>query len=199
MKKRNFLFFIVATLSFLLFTSWSYAVNVDSCQPINASGIYTLINNLVSSNGNDCIVINSNDVLLDLRGFYIGNATNDGRAAINITSVSSNVTVMNGYVNFSAEGISLRSATGVNITNVTAFNNSEAGIVITHAVNSIINNVTAYNNQFGIIIDSNGTGVNITNSIAFNNNITFNIAYNNTYAGISLKNAYGNNVSYNFV
>ena len=76
-------FIIVLVLTLVLFSllvkgiSASTPGNINSCQELNESGVYTLTRNLEASNVNltGCFNITTSNVTLDCAGYYIKNIT----------------------------------------------------------------------------------------------------------------------------
>ena len=86
--------FILSLLAMIFLISFANADgNISACGLIDASGTYTLINNLVGE-GDSCINIDANDVIFDGNGYYIDGNETFGNLAIDITNVM-NVTIKN--------------------------------------------------------------------------------------------------------
>ena len=138
----------------LLILPLVYATNISSCTAITTSDFYTLNTSLVSSDGNNCIVISTNNIILNLNGFNVNNASNNNQAAIRVDSSTINVSIWNGTVNGSYFGIILRNSLTVEIRNITALNNSQAGIYINNSNSSqIITNRATNTTQYGFFVD----------------------------------------------
>ncbi|MBS3168279.1 right-handed parallel beta-helix repeat-containing protein [Candidatus Woesearchaeota archaeon] len=177
MKKR---FVLISLVLFLVpFVS---AIDVDNCQTISSTGDYVLTQNITSSEGDSCVVINSDDVMLDLAGFYIHNSTISGAGGIVVNgSVTTNITIMNGFINHTETGILVESngditAPFLNISNITINNtdndfNSIAGIDLRSRYVNV---------EFCTLIGTpNGAGIDTRTGY---HNITNNTMYSNQYA-----------------
>jgi parallel beta-helix repeat protein len=190
----------------------SFSVDVSSCQVINAGGIYTLNQSIVSGSsqpygvfGDTCIGINTSNVVLNCAGFTIDAGT---------SSMAEGV--------IAADSESLSSLNNITIANCTVTGNFSIGVKISNVENStVINNrvdsLTGVGGT-GFLLDSQNTGTMVTDNTAGNltgdgfdmsgasgfntligniahnssggfeidsdsNNLTNNIAYNNSNAG----------------
>ncbi|MEW6528918.1 MAG: NosD domain-containing protein, partial [Candidatus Micrarchaeota archaeon] len=151
-------------LSLLILVSVVFSVNISSCQNITASGNYTLINNLSSTD--TCINIIASNVILDCAGYSItGMNTSYG---INILNSSSQIKNCRVY-NYST-GIYIQSSSNNAITNNTANSNNGHGIVLVSSSsnNTLTNNMVENNSQYQIYI------------IGTNNNLIYNNIFNAT-------------------
>ena len=119
---------------------------------IDESGSYVLTGNLTGVAGEHGIVIAADGVTLDLNGFVLRGVT-DSLAAIATDGARSAVTVTNGTIEgWGGDGISLRDADGVRISEVTAHNNGASGIAAGDG--AMIERCTAYDNLDGMEISS---------------------------------------------
>ncbi len=192
---------VILLVLFILIINLSYAIDITSCQVIASAGVYNLNQSLVSTNGTSCISIASNDVLLNLNGFSISNSTNTNHAALNLSSIASNVTVTNGTLNNSYYGLVLKTVNNSQINNLLITSNSHTGIV-TFTSSGFYNNIS-FNNitnniNWGIFLSTMSNNTLDHNIISFNgssegmrfttssfNNITNNII-GNVSTGISI-------------
>ncbi len=167
--------FLVAII--LLVLPLSFATDIGACQAISASGSYTLNTSLVSSDGNHCVIIGGNNITLDLAGFSISNSTNNWNASIYINgSAQENVTVMNGRVNNSYDGIYIANSQNISIINITANNNEDNGIHLESSDNSSLINNTAFSNGDGILLVFSHNLTLTGNNASVNSNDGFDIA-----------------------
>ena len=159
---------------------------------INQSGFYYLSGNMtITTNSDDGISVNADDVTLDLMGFsLVGNGIKFG---INMNG-RSNVEVRNGTVRNFYAGIGDKSdGTGANcrISNVRAFNNYR-GIHL-YGKNSLVQACNCSNNTYQGINVISGT---VTGNVACDNpdagitmigagSVIGNIANNNAYRNFS--------------
>jgi hypothetical protein len=127
---------------------------VDGCQTIEVGdrSSFVLVRNLFSS-GQDCLTINSDDVLIDLNGFtVIGAGT--GKGVVTSTSVHG-VTVRNGAVRNFAIGVSL-GGNGNIVENVHVENNTDTGMFL--GAGSIAQRIVAQGNfNIGVLLSTAST------------------------------------------
>lgn len=196
----------------ILFIS-SYAISVTTCQNITSAGTYILQNDLVGANitpiplrTNGCIVIYSDNVILDGNGFSIvNNATDD---AVGIEINASNVEVKN-FKNISAYAFAIFGVTGVNnsihnssilfnqagaafyqMNDTSIYNNSVIDIVNEGIAIGYSHNLSIYDNYF-----YNQTKAINATSLGNTTNI-YNNRFNYTGYAIAIQNAFSN-ISYN--
>lgn len=197
----------------LLISGLVLSTSVTTCQNITTSGTYILENDLIGANitpiplrTNGCIVIYSNDVVLDGNGFSIvNNATDD---AVGIEINASNVEIKN-FKNISAYAFAIFGVTGVN----NSIHNSSILFNQVGAAFYQMNNTNIYNNSIINIIDE-GIAIGYSHNFSIYDNYFFNMTKainatslgNNTYIhnnqfnytgyAVAIQNSYSN-ISYN--
>jgi hypothetical protein len=128
--------------------------SIDSCATLEAqsNSSFVLVNNIFSS-GQDCLVVNSSNITINLNGFSIvGSGSGTGIVA---TSPVEGVTVRNGFVKGFALGISL-GGPGNLVEEVHVDNNTDTGMFL--GTNSLVYHVIAQGNfNNGIIVTTAGT------------------------------------------
>ncbi len=144
---------------------------VSECESINTSGNYSLTQDL-SSNGT-CIIINSNDVILNCQGHSItGNLTFTGGLGTGsgiLVNNSDNVSIKNCNITHYVDAIKLQ-----NVNNSIIFNNNlswngRAGTFLNLSnYTNVSNNNASYNFHYridthGSHCDQNGMGYNLSN------------------------------------
>lgn len=174
--------------------------NIAKCRAIDSPGTYRVINDLVARYGEDCLVIASDNVSLDLNGHSILanpeevlQSTCSGPNGITDGEVQRNsIAIRDGSVTRFCRGIFLSASPGVILEQVRVFDNARHGMSLGSA--SHVSNNIAYNNGLaGIRV---GLNSNIINNISNNNGaqgiVTFNGSRvtgnttNGNRAGISL-------------
>lgn len=127
---------------------------IDSCSVLDAQSntSYVLVKNIFSS-GQDCLVVNSSGITIDLKGFSIvGNGNGVGIVA---TSPVEEITVRNGIVKGFAVGISL-GGSGNLVEEMHVDNNTDTGMSL--GTSSLVHHVIAQGNfNNGIIVTTAGT------------------------------------------
>ncbi|MBS3168091.1 right-handed parallel beta-helix repeat-containing protein [Candidatus Woesearchaeota archaeon] len=163
---------VVVLLILLIFIiPFVNAVDVDSCQTISSAGSYVLTQSLVSVDGNDCIIINVDDVDFDLAGFYISGATSGDSIYVD-GLVTSNVTIHDGFVNNSAGGVSIQGS-GITLINMTSYTHTNYGFYIRGSENNVTGS-TANDSLSGF--DIFGNSHNISDNFGYyNQNYDFTI------------------------
>jgi len=158
--------------------------SISDCCLMNSSGVYTLTQNITTTD--TCINITSNDIILNCDGFsLIGTASINGINVINTT----NATIKNCYVLSFANGIILTGVSASNISNNTVYYNT-LGINLEYSSSNIVMNNTARNNTgWGV---GEGAGIYLFSSSS--NNVTNNTVYNDTQQGIYLYHGSNNNI-----
>jgi hypothetical protein len=107
---------------------WAGVRPIDNCQTLEAGDqvSFILVEN-ISSQGQDCLIVNSSNLTIDLNGFsIIGNGA--GKGIVSDASISG-VTVRNGTVKGFAIGVAL-SGSGNIIEDVHVENNTDTGMLL---------------------------------------------------------------------
>ncbi|MCA9459948.1 MAG: right-handed parallel beta-helix repeat-containing protein, partial [Nanoarchaeota archaeon] len=184
-----FLVFLVSYI-FLGFFTFVYSVNINSCQVISSSGIYTFNQTIIYDW--DCFTISSSDVILDCAGYILRDGTG-GSSAIIISDTYNNITIKNCNIqnystsimtngdnvfilnnNISYNGYGLYLDDGGGSTNVSGnrfWNNTASGIQLRSNSNIIDSNYFENNTPYGINYIS---GIN---NLISNNNFTDDYAF----------------------
>lgn len=182
----SIIFFCLISLNFV-----SAVTNVTQCGNLtNATETYTL-NQSISVNGDDCLIIENNSIVLDCQGYNItlnGADTDDWRAVDNELGYN-DITVKNCVFLQNFTGTNQSTVTFLNSANSTIFNNTfeVSGIFFESSINANITGNTI-NNSIGAAI-SLFSGSN--SSVVENNNIT------TVSMGISVEDSYNINISSN--
>ncbi len=164
------------------FTIQSTPGNINSCQPLNVSGTYTLTRNLNNSDVNltgvlGCFNITAANVELNCQGYIIQNTSLSRRA---IYSNQLNTTIRNCIITLassnSAYGIYLENATNATIFNNT-INFTGVGIYMTRGeknnlTNNNISTTSSANNNYGIYLLASANNSIIGNNITTNGTTT---------------------------
>jgi parallel beta-helix repeat protein len=153
MKKTE----LVLLAAFVCTPVISRAVTVINSLPytINASGAYVLQNNL-TANGTDGIVVNASNVSIDLAGFTLTQAQPGAGEGIEVSSGMSNVSVQNGSITDFSAGFVVFSGSGDTITNVQVLQFALLGMLV-EANDCLIENcmvVGSGNGGFGIYLNN---------------------------------------------
>jgi hypothetical protein len=141
------------------------AVNVSQCETITSPGSYELVNDLKAPAGQDCLVINSFNVTIDLKGHVVTNDffTGTGIRDSGHPEVNHNITIRNGTVSgWRNSGIDLVSTTNAVVENVTVTANGKTGIAI--GTGQVRNNTLDGNQNVGILV--NGSGIIASNYVS---------------------------------
>ncbi len=206
---------IVLILSlFLLFgVELLFSDTINSCGiTISAPGIYALnaSRSPFDAYGQNCINITTSNVTLNLNDSTVYNATGSGHTAIYVHNSSvtlTNITIANGTVNNSNNGIYFGYVNDSVIRNVTIYNNTNYGFCLDSALNDTLTNNKGYNNSnYNFYLRGASYYNNLTNNTASNgsygfyivsgsnyNNLTNNTADNNHY-GFYIDSSSGNNL-----
>jgi parallel beta-helix repeat protein len=129
------------------------ATTVTTCTTIDAStrpadGVVRLGADITDSTAQSCLVIDTDDVVLDGQGFTIdGTETRDSVGVlVGDTTTPTNVTVQNLVVREWDTGVSLDQATASQVTDVTATLNRD-GVAVTGGADNLLTGVTASDND----------------------------------------------------
>lgn len=187
---------------------------INSCGHLTTSGSYTLTQNLISSDGSSCVVIDTNNVTIDLNGFSVSNSSNSTSSiAILITGNFQNISIKNGLINNNRVGFNVVSGSiNLSIQNVSFINNSNYDIYLINVSYILIDRNNFRSNGSSIGIETSGFYNNITNNTFYFTNKAVRIAtgssnyliYNNTInstfvEGISLGSSSLINISNNII
>jgi len=127
---------------------------IDRCRDLTVEdrSSFILVNDIVSF-GQDCLIVNSSNITIDLNGFAIvGQGTGKG---ITAHSAIQGVTVRNGTVRGFAVGVSL-GGSGNLVENVRVENNTDTGMFL--GASSIANRLVVQGNwRNGVILSTAGT------------------------------------------
>jgi hypothetical protein len=156
--------FTLATVVGLVLLGGATARAGDSVRPIDACGTLTaedrssfiLVRNIFAT-GQDCLVIQSSNITIDLNGFNVSG--NGAGVGIFVNAPINNITIRNGGVKGFAVGI-LLGGTGNIVKEVHVDNNTDTGMLL--GENSLVDHVTAQGNaKHGIVM---ATAATIRNS-----------------------------------
>lgn len=127
--------------------------NVSACGSISSAGVYVL-NRTLNTSTTSCMNIASNDVVLDLNGYWINMTTattNTALTGVNIPGSYNNITIKNGVIAYYPKDIyAYSSTTNFSVTNMTLLysNTLKASVYLLYLSNSDKPNVS--NNVFDI-------------------------------------------------
>ena len=179
---KNTKLFITAAMAFLFFVlpggGASAAIPINNCGPISSPGTYVLVSDVIAKGMGfygggveNCVIINSKDVVLDGANYQIGSSLSVGFIGVIVegspNNPLTNVTIKNLHVKgWSDAGIRVRYSSGVTLFKNTLENNglgagSHGGIHVSNSnnVNAVLN--TVWKNYNGIVLeDSNNNNLN---------------------------------------
>lgn len=157
--------FMTLALCWTAATAVAAPTEIAACQTISQPGSYVLVTNLAPPPGaDDCLIVNSHFVTIDLNGFaIIGNGKGSGVRTENTPNEWQGLEVRNGTVTNFTTGIQLGLAVASRIERVRAIRNGR-GIVVYSAI--VTDNVVWRNSDVGIDAYSHSV---ITSNLAANN------------------------------
>lgn len=143
---------------------------LSGCAIINAGGSYQLNQSITIGDGNNCFNVTVSNVIIDLNGFTISNASAVNASAVSVQGVN-NFTVKNGKIVNSSQPIFINGSTNVSVVNISLVNASSQGIYIFDADKvSVINNdlnVTPIGSNYGLNLQ-NVTNASVKNNLVYN-------------------------------
>ena len=174
----------------------SNGTTIFECGNIVEPGTYTLNQSLINTTA-DCLVIQSNNVILDLGGYTILGAD---QTKIGVKVNGHYATVRNGIINNQSTGVQLLNSQNTSAYNLTILS-STTGISLNDlstgadVIYNIFENITINNSETGILFSSPGSDImhnlfkNINLSFISEKNVSTSIAFatitNNTILNIS--------------
>ena len=166
---------IVLVIAFIVFfSSISHAetLKIDRCSVIDTPGYYLVVSDLTNLTAETCIMITSNDVILDGNGHTIKGVSQKFRTGVLIHSLFQieNVTITNITVKNWYYGIYIRNAKDVEISFSKITNNSRYGTYISNSTLILIENNRFANNGVGFSFEKNSKSFT-----AYNNTIEDNL------------------------
>jgi hypothetical protein len=85
---------VLIALALFIFVP-AFAQEISSCMYINSPGTYYLTQDITSSEGRDCLIVDSNDVYIDCQGHWIIGGGSGGFGGILVVSDKTNVSAVN--------------------------------------------------------------------------------------------------------
>jgi hypothetical protein len=85
---------VLIALALFIFVP-AFAQEINSCMYINSPGTYYLTQDITSSEGRNCLIVDSNDVYIDCQGHWIIGGGSGGSVGILIISDKTNVSAVN--------------------------------------------------------------------------------------------------------
>lgn len=144
---------LIILLGLILFLGFAFSTDITDCQSIDSSGTYVLQNDL-NYLASDCLIINSNDVVLDgnfHKIFNLDNLTATNGWAINGTNADDNVFIKNFRID-GGNGFNLSFITNLVVedNNIVVYAPTIAGLQLGTLSGSVIqNNIITGSTNFG--------------------------------------------------
>lgn len=119
--------------------------NLTGCVQINDTGEYQLMNDIINSSESQCIVINTNDILIDCNDYIIDGISGSATDGINAEGFN-NITIQNCIIKNWGYAIYLDNINGIIINDSELYDNTRNGIYMNSVDNSFILELSIYNN-----------------------------------------------------
>ena len=175
--KLVFLFLILS----LFFSLNTFATgSLSGCGTANSAGLWTLTEDINDGSTTTCVVISSDDVILDCQGHLI-NTTNDGVGSIGISiNLRDNITIQNCEISNWGNAI------------------FEGGIRVDTSTNLVFKNILFEKNRDGIYLNTASDSIftNITFSSSDSTGILGFGASNNNFSNVKFLSNLGNGISF---